>query len=120
MGERYVEMSGDFDKLDPIIRDEARQELSQFLERHQQHFNMLNLRVHMKRLNASLGNNILVRCSFNLFTSHGRFHVVEEGFGAEAAIKSGLLAMRYQVEKHVQIRMESREKVEGRRAMASA
>jgi hypothetical protein len=32
MGERYVEMSGDFDKLDPIIRDEARQELSQFLE----------------------------------------------------------------------------------------
>lgn len=115
MDNLYVQMSGDFDKLEPMMRFEARQELFSFLERLQHNFRELSLQVRLKLLNASLGNNILVRCSFNLFTSNGRFHVVEEGFGLEAAMRSGLLALRYQVEKQIQIRMESHTKVEGRR-----
>lgn len=119
MANIYLQMAGDFDKLEPMLRLETRQELEGFLQRHQTNFRELRLQAHIKTLSASLGRNILVRCSLNLFTTNGRFHAVEEGFGVEAAIKSALLALRYQVEKHLEIRMESRAKVEGRKALAA-
>lgn len=113
----YLQMSGDFDKLDPVFRLGAREDLLAFLDRYKQQFRELGLHAHLKMLNASLGNNLLVRCSLNLFTNNGKFHVVEEGFGIEAAVKSALLALRYQVEKYTDKRIDSREKAEGRKAM---
>jgi|GEM_PF-2090132 len=113
----YLQTSGDFDKLDPVFRLGAREELLAFLDRHRHQFREMGLHAYLKMLNASMGSNVLVRCSLNLFTNHGKFHVVEEGFGIEAAVKSALLALRYQVEKHVDMRIDSREKAEGRKAM---
>lgn len=113
----YLQTSGDFDKLDPVMRFESREELFAFLERHQNQFRELNLHAHLKLLNASLGNNLLVRSSLNLFTNQGRFHVVEEGFGVEAALKSALLALRYQMEKHLDILQSTRERVEGKKVI---
>ncbi len=118
MKNAYIQTSGDFDKLDPIVRSETRTELEAFLGRHRNSFRELALHAHLKRLNASLGSSWLLRCSLNLFTDKGKFHVIEEGFGADAAVKSALLALRYQVEKRIDIRIESREKAEGRRALS--
>ncbi len=117
MANMYLQTSGDFDRADPLLRLEARQDLFSFLERHRHGFREMRLHAHVKFLNAALGSNILVRCTLNLFTNDGKFHVVEEGFGLEAAIKSAILAMRYQVEKRLEVRLDSRAKVEGRKAV---
>ena len=115
----YVQTSGDFDKLDPVARFEAQQELLSFLERERMRLRPLHLHCHVKRLNAPLGSNVLLRCALTLFAGKTRFHVVEEGFGAEAAVRNGVLALRYQVERYLEMRIEAREKAEGRRALAA-
>ncbi len=115
----YVQTSGDFDKLDPVMRFEAQQELLEFLERARSRLPNLHLHAHVKRLSAALGNNILLRCTLTLDAGRSKFNVVEEGFGAEAAVKNALLALRYQVEKFLDMKIEAREKVEGRRGVAA-
>ncbi len=115
----YVQTSGDFDKLDPVMRFEAQQELLGFLERQRSRLPNLHLHAHVKRLSAALGSNILLRCTLTLNAGRSKFHVVEEGFGAEAAVKNAVLALRYQVEKYLDMRVEAREKMEGRRGLAA-
>jgi hypothetical protein len=112
----YVQTSGDFDKLDPVARFEAQQELLAFLDRERPRLHNLHLHAHIKRLNAALGSNVLLRCTLNLAAGRLRFRVVEEGFGPEAAVKNAILALRYQVEKQLEIMIEQREKAEGRHA----
>jgi len=114
----YIQTSGDFDKLEPVMRFEAQQELLGFLERERDRFPDLYLHAHVKRLSASLGSNLLLRCSLTLRAGVNRFYVVEEGFGAEAAIRSALLALRYQVDKFLEMKIDTREKAEGRRGVA--
>ena len=116
MASMYVRTSGDFDKLDPVDRFEARQELFDFLEREKGRYRELHLHMHLKRLRSMLGNNPLLQVSLNLRTNKGSFHVMEEGFGLEAAVKSALLSLRYQVTKQREIMMDARMRVEGRRA----
>ncbi|MBR9693390.1 hypothetical protein GOV07_05730 [Candidatus Woesearchaeota archaeon] len=116
MASMYVRTSGDFDKLDPVDRFEARQELFEFLEREKGRYRELHLHMHLKRLRSMLGNNPLLQVSLNLRTNKGSFHVMEEGFGLEAAVKSALLSLRYQVTKQREIMMDARTRVEGRKA----
>ena len=117
MTSMYVQTSGDFDRLDPIDRFEARQELFSFLEREKSRFREMHLHLHLKRLHGMLGTNPLLQCTLHLVTNLGKFHVAEEGFGTEAAVKNALLSLRYQVGKFHEIRMDMRTKVEGRKAM---
>lgn len=112
----YIQISGDFDRFDPLVRYETHQELSKFLEREHYRFNDYHLHAHIKQLNNSLGKNPLIRCTLGLHTNKGRFNVSEEAFGVEAAVKSGLMDLRYQVEKHFEKRIDNREKVTGRKA----
>lgn len=120
MTSMYVQTSGDFDTLDPVDRLEARQELFTFLERERGRFRELHLHLRLKRLGSRLGTSPLLQCTVNLSTDRGKFNVVEEAFGTEAAVKSSLLALRYQLEKHHDILLESREKAEGRKAVGMA
>ena len=115
----YVQTSGDFDKLDPVMRFEAQQELLEFLERERGRLPNLHLHAHVKLLSAALGSNVLLRCTLTLNAAKSKFNVVEEGFGAEAAVKNAVLALRYQVEKYLDMRVDAREKVEGRRGIAA-
>ncbi len=117
MASMYVQTSGDFDRLDPVQRFEARQELFAFLERERDRFRELHLRLHLKMLNGTLGSNPLIQANARLATDRGAFHASEQGFGAEAAVKSAILALRYQVEKHHDIRLDTRLKAEGRKAV---
>jgi len=114
-----VQISGDFDKLDPLIRYEAEQELQQFLARESRRFKDYHLHAHLKRLTGSMQHNPLIECTLGLHSTSGRWNVSEEGFGAEAAIGNALMALRYQIEKHFEMRQEVREKAEGRKAMQS-
>lgn len=116
MASIYVWTSGDFDKLDPVDRFEARQELFQFLER-ETRFREMRMHLHLKRLHSMLGTNPLLQVNLTLQTDRGSFHVTEEGFGLEAALKSALLSLRYQVAKFHETRRGLRERVPGRRAI---
>jgi len=117
MASMYVQTSGDFDQLDPVDRFETRQEVFGFLEREKDRFREMHLHLHLKRLRGNLGTSPLLRCTLNLITNRGKFHVTEEGFGTEAAVKSTLLALRYQVNKHRRLRIDERTKAEGRKAV---
>lgn len=117
MTSMYVQTSGDFDKLDPVDRFEARQELFSFLEREKNRFRELHLSLHIKRLHGMLGNSPLLQCSVSLTTEKGRFNALEEGFGTEASVRSSLLSLRYQLSKQHEMAMDARTRVEGRKAM---
>lgn len=117
--ETHVQMSGDFDQLDPSSRFEVQGELLDFVDREQARFRNVFLNAHLKRLHASLGSKPLLECALQLTTDVGRFNAVEEGFGGEAAIKSALLALRYQVDKRLDVLAENRVKVEGRKALGA-
>ncbi len=119
MASMYVRTSGDFDKLDPIERFEARQELFAFLEREKGRYREMHLHLHLKRLRSMLGNNPLMQCNVNLVTNRGKFNVAEEAFGVDAAVKSALLALRYQLSKHREMQLDARERAEGRKAMVA-
>ncbi len=116
MASMYVQTSGDFDQLDPVDRFETRQEIFSFLEREKGRFREMHLHLHLKRLHGSLGANPLLQCALNLVTDGGKFHVTEEGFGTEAAVRSAILTLRYQVGKYHELRMDARLKAAGRKA----
>ncbi len=114
-----VQMSGDFDRFDPVFRYETERELQAFLDNERYRFRERHIHIHVKRLNASLGTNVLVRCTLGFHTTSGRFNVTEEGFGLEAALKNALLALKYQVERHFDMRQDARQKAEGRKGVAA-
>lgn len=112
----YIQTSGDFDRLDPVERYEAQEELLEFLERERLRAHNLHLHAHLRKLNAALGGNMLLRCTLYLTSGKLRFRVVDEGFGARAAIANSLTALKYQVDKQLDMIIDAREKVDGRRA----
>ncbi len=114
----YLQTSGEFENLDPVERFETKQELLDFLKR-ESRLGELHLHAHLKRLKGTLGPNPLYRCSCHLITDKGRFHVAEEGFGADTAVKSALLTLKFRIEKHLEMLHDARTKIEGRRALAA-
>lgn len=119
MANVYIQTSGYFDKLDPLIRYEAREEFFSLLKRHTHQFRELILNAHLKRLRSALGSQPLLTVNINLFTEQGKFHVEEEGYGAQAAIRNAVIALRYQIERFVEMQADLKTKAPSRATLES-
>lgn len=111
----YVQTSGDFDLLEPATRFQVHEELFSLLRRNRIKFREQHLNAHLKRESGSLGSKPLMRVKLNLFTDQGKYHVEEEGFGPDAALRNAMLTLRYQIERDLEIKQDHR--VPGRKAL---
>lgn len=93
-----IRTSGDFESLAHDVRAVSIQRLSAFAERYGARFTDVELHAHLKKLGEH--ENAANECKLNFHTDKGRFHVAEEAFGSEPALREALLTLRGRLEKH--------------------